>query len=209
MSTTSKSIIKTEQIKDDITLDIVKALTQLGWEASLVAYRKKSFKNRTFNLHDSYASAVYVDGVLQERTIRYMGGEISSRIGYLRKSAEPKRKRKKGKLGQRYYRYGKSGREVLNTFFRGNKWYKGHSFGKKGIVLIVVAAMWYAGFLEGKGYKVVTDVGNQFIKDNLDKTLRPIYEKYGIPRKMIRFSAIARVDEDWYGADDFKYKIHR
>lgn len=183
------------EIKDAFTRDLVNALATLGYETALVAYRKKTFKNRTFNLHDSYGSAVYVDGVLQEPTIRYMGGQMSTRFGTTQQA--PKRNRK-SKLGPRYYRYGKSGREVLNVFFHGNKWYKGHTFGKNGIVLVVVAAMWYADMLEGKGYEVITDVGNAYIKQNIDKVIMPICEKYGVPKKLVRSSVIARADEDYF-----------
>lgn len=193
------------EIKDALTRDLVNALATLGWRASLAAYKAKTFTNRTFNLHDSYGSAVYVDGVLQERTIRYMGGQMSTRYGTTQQA--PKRKRK-SKLGPRYYRYGKSGREVLNVFFHGNEWYQGRSFGKNGIVLVVVAAMWYANMLEGKGYKVITDVGNSYIKQHLDETIVPICEKYGIPKKLVRSSIIARANEDYFG-EDYKYKYER
>ncbi len=190
------------EILDAFTRDLVNALATLGWRASIEAYKRKSFTNRTFNLHDSYGSAVYVNGVLQDRTIRYMGGQMSHRYGTSQQA--PKRKRK-SKLGPRYYRYGKSGREVLDVFFHGNKWYKGRQFGKKGIVLVVVAAMWYADFLEKKGYKVITDVGNAYIAQHIDEVITPICKKYGVPKKLVRSSVIARADEDWFG-EDFKYK---
>ena len=190
------------EIMDAFTRDLVNALATLGWRASIEAYKRKSFTNRTFNLHDSYGSAVYVNGVLQDRTIRYMGGQMSHRYGTSQQA--PKRKRK-SKLGPRYYRYGKSGREVLDVFFHGNKWYKGRQFGKNGIVLVVVAAMWYADFLEKKGYKVITDVGNAYIAQHIDDVIAPICKKYGVPKKLVRSSVIARADEDWFG-EDFKYK---
>lgn len=188
------------QIESAFKRDLVNALATLGWKTSLAAYREKSFKNRTFNLHDSYGSAVYVNGVLQEQTIRYMGGEMSKRFG-----AKPKTSRRRSSLGQRYYMYGTSGRDTLNVFFHGNKYYSGRQFGRKGIVLVVVAAMWYADILEGKKYKVITDVGNRYINEHLDETIRPICEKYGIPKTLVRSSIIARADEDYFD-DGHPYK---
>lgn len=191
------------EIIDAFTRDLVNALATLGWKASIDAYKKKSFTNRTFNLHDSYGSAVYVNGVLQDRTIRYMGGQMSHRYGTSQQAL--KRKRKKSSLGPRYYRYGKSGREVLDVFFHGNQWYGGHKFGKKGIVLVVVAAMWYADMLEKKGYKVITDVANAYILQHIDEVITPICKKYGVPKKLVKSSVIARADEDYFD-DGHPYK---
>lgn len=188
------------EIKDAFTRDLVNDLATLGWRASLAAYKAKTFTNRTFNLHDSYGSAVYVDGVLQERTIRYMGGQMSTRHGTTQQTPKGKRK---SKLGPRYYRYGKSGREVLNVFFHGNDWYKGHKFGKKGIVLVVVAAMWYAGMLAKKGYRIM-GAGNQYLNSHLDEVVSKVCKQHGVPKKYVRALGITRTDEDYFG-DNFKY----
>lgn len=190
------------EIKDAFTRDLVNALAKLGGEATLYAYRKKSFTNRTFNLHDSYGSAVYVNGVLQERTIRYAGGQMSHRPGFLKQAGNaPKRRR--SKLGPRYYRYGKNGREVLHVFFRGNDYYKGHKFGKSGIVLVVVAAMWYAGMLAKKGYRVV-GAANEYLNSHLDAVVTEVCKQHGVPKKYVRALGVTRADEDYFG-DGFKY----
>lgn len=189
------------EIKDAFTRDLVNALAKLGGEAALHAYRNRSFTNRTFNLHDSYGSAVYINGVLQERTIRYAGGQMSHRPGILKRTIKPTKRR--SKLGQRYYRYGKNGREVLHIFFRGNDYYKGHKFGKSGIVLVVVAAMWYAGMLAKKGYRVV-GAANEYLNSHLDNVVRDVCKQYGVPKKYVRALGITRTDEDYFG-DGFKY----
>jgi hypothetical protein len=191
-----------EEIKDAFTRDLVNALAKLGGEAVLYAYRKKSFTNRTFNLHDSYGSAVYVNGVLQERTIRYAGGQMSHRPGILKQTGNTPKKRR-SKLGKRYYRYGKNGRDVLHVFFRGNEYYKGHKFGKSGIVLVVVAAMWYAGMLAKKGYRII-GAANDYLDSHLDNVIIDVCKQYGVPKKYVRAVAINRADEDYFG-DDFKY----
>ena len=191
------------EIKDAFTRDLVNALAKLGGEAVLYAYRKKSFKNRTFNLHDSYGSAVYVNGVLQEGTMKYAGGQMSHRPGFLKQTGgAPKKKR--SKLGARNYRYGKNGRDVLHVFFRGNEWYKGHKFGKSGIVLVVVAAMWYAGMLAKKGYRV-TGAATEYLNRNMDRVVREVAAKHNLPKKYVREVVITRADEDYFG-DGFKYK---
>jgi hypothetical protein len=191
------------EIKNAFTRDLVNALAKLGGEAVLYAYRKKSFKNRTFNLHDSYGSAVYVNGVLQEGTMKYAGGQMSHRPGFLKQTGgAPKKKR--SKLGARNYRYGKNGRDVLHVFFRGNEWYKGHKFGKSGIVLVVVAAMWYAGMLAKKGYRV-TGAATEYLNRNMDRVVREVAAKHNLPKKYVREVVITRADEDYFG-DGFKYK---
>ena len=75
----------------------VAKLAVLGYEALMYAYneghaegnkpKKKNekgqierdgkWRHRSRNLHDSFGSAVYVNGVLQEDTIRYIGPELS------------------------------------------------------------------------------------------------------------------------------------
>lgn len=190
------------EIVDAFTRDLVNALAKLGGEAALYAYRKKSFTNRTFNLHDSYGSAVYVNGVLQERTIKYAGGQMSHRPGILKQVGNAPKKRR-SKLGQRSYRYGKNGRDVLHVFFRGNEWYKGHKFGKSGIVLVVVAAMWYAGMLAKKGYRVA-GAANEYLNSHLDKVVTDVCKQHRVPKKFVRAVGITRADEDYFG-EDFKY----
>lgn len=198
----AKKVIIGGEIKDAFMRDLVNALAKLGGEATLYAYRKKSYTNRTFNLHDSYGSAVYVNGVLQERTIRYAGGQMSHRPGILKQTSGTSKKRR-SKLGQRYYRYGKNGREVLHVFFRGNDYYKGHKFGKSGIVLVVVAAMWYAGMLAKKGYRVV-GAANEYLNSHLDAVVTEVCKQHGVPKKYVRTLGITRADEDYFG-DGFKY----
>lgn len=55
----------------------VAKLKVLGYNAIMEAYSDRGFNHRTRNLHDSYASAVYVNGELIEDTISYVGGEYS------------------------------------------------------------------------------------------------------------------------------------
>ena len=52
----------------------VQKLAKLGYDAIMYAYNRKGFEHKTRNLHDSYGSAVYVNGNLIESSIRYIGG---------------------------------------------------------------------------------------------------------------------------------------
>ena len=75
--------------------EYVAQLAVLGYEAIMYAYREGhsstprryqkpvrdgKWRHRTGDLHDSFASAVYVNGVLQEDTIRYVGAEMSESL---------------------------------------------------------------------------------------------------------------------------------
>ena len=101
---------------------VINYLASLGEMAIQVAYNDKGFTNRTYNLKDSYGSAVYYNGALLDTTIRYIG--------------PPEAKTK---------RHGKSGREEVNKFFRD------YSPTSKGYDIVIVATMPYAGELETGG----------------------------------------------------------
>ena len=102
--------------------------------------------SRLGNLHDSIGSAVYVDGRLREDTIRFVDDERWS------KRADP--------------RFGK-GRDVLNDYFR----FTAPPRRKDSIVLVMVAAMPYAQFLEegthAGGYEIqVISEAVDYLEDN-------------------------------------------
>lgn len=153
----AKSISIGGQIRDSFTRDTVKALSTLGYRAMMDAYAKRGFQHRTRNLHDSYGSAVYVDGVLIDSSIRYVGGILSRKV-------DPKTK--------------KTGRETLDDYFRS------HRFGVTNheIVIIVVAAMYYTGILESQGRYVITPA-RDYIDANWESTMANVYSKYGIKEK--------------------------
>lgn len=112
---------------DAYTKNMVDGLKVLGYKAMAYAYSKRGFKHRTRNLHDSYGSAVFVNGKLAADSIRYFGGVYSRKADEVTK---------------------KTGRQTLNDFFRS------YSGGAKNneIQLVVVAAMFYAGILEAGGF---------------------------------------------------------
>ena len=155
-------------VKKGFEQDMVAALTTLGYYAMMNAYGKHSFTHRTRNLHDSYASAVYVNGRLVESSIRYVGGVLSKQV-------DPTTK--------------KTGRETVNDFLRS------HHYGgaNNEIVLVVIAAMYYAGILEagdkntggrGPGAKyIVISPAREYIDNAWWSAVYKVYDKYGIKDK--------------------------
>lgn len=155
-------------VKKGFEQDMVAALTTLGYYAMMNAYGKHSFTHRTRNLHDSYASAVYVNGRLIDSSIRYVGGVLSRQV-------DPKTK--------------KTGRETVLEYLHS------HRFGAANneIVLVVIAAMYYAGILEagdkgagsrGPGAKyIVISPAREYIDNNYWTAVYKVYDKYGIKDK--------------------------
>lgn len=171
-------------LKDDIERDIVRALKILGKKAIMhayltghsdaprnegtqyVKYRKSGgsvatdmkWRHKLGNLHDSFASGVFVNGVLVQSSVQYLANPISKK---------------------RDSRTGKTGRQTVKYYLRNI------SFGAKNneIVLVVVAAMFYTRWLEkelsGSGKFLVISPARDYIKQNYQSTLAPVYKKYG------------------------------
>ena len=56
---------------------LISQLADDGEKAIREAYEGREFTNRTYNLHDSYGSAVYYNGTLVKGSIRYVGAEMA------------------------------------------------------------------------------------------------------------------------------------
>lgn len=146
-------------VKDKMTKAIVEVLTTIGYQVALNAYRQKTFQNRTYNLHDSYGSAVFVNGVLVNDSIKYV---------------QRARWKKRDTHGHSI-KGAKTGREALNRFFKSAWIVRKQDY----ITVVVAAAMWYADIVEYKG-KVVLDeqyVAKE-IRQRFDKVLPSIISKY-------------------------------
>lgn len=122
--------------------------------------------SRRGNLHDSFGSAVYVDGVLQSGTIRYVDEETWA------KSSDP--------------RFG-FGRRALNEYFN-----RIHPKNKKNeVMLVVVAAMPYTKFLEkgshAGGYRIrVISGARAYIDKNWHKVEDKVYKHLGLKKPASR-----------------------
>ena len=138
--------------------NLISQLARDGEQALHDAYYGRGFNNRTYNLHDSYGSAVYYNGTLVKSSIRYVGAEMAEE-------------------DERY------GRNEVNDFFSNYR-----PKNRKGIDLVIVAAMFYADILEeGKGrlkrkYKVIAE-GEDYMK-NVATHFRGTLSKFVKPKDL-------------------------
>ena len=118
-------------------------LADEGGKLILQAVNSRDYTHRTYNLHDSYGSAVYLNDKLVEKSVMLLGSKATKAKSY-----------KGSKL---------KGSEEIMKYFRSYK-------PKSAIELVVAAAMPYGVVLEKGGgglrhkYKVIsginTEVGN-------------------------------------------------
>ena len=168
-----------KQYKGRLVQMLVSELANEGEKAIKEAYKTRGYTNRLYNLHDSYGSAVYVDGVLDKSTIRYIDPEMSKSglsMGWVWKKGRSmpdfrgNRRMKDDEILM-------NGREEVMDFLQ-------HYSAPRGTVcLVVVAAMFYATILEsGMGrlkrkYAVIS---------NARTTLETVLKEYGGKGKIDR-----------------------
>ena len=68
--------------KGDYIKALISQLADDGEKAIRQAYEGREFTNRTYNLHDSYGSAVYYNGNLVKSSIRYIGAEMAKDVDW-------------------------------------------------------------------------------------------------------------------------------
>lgn len=136
--------------------DMIMSLADIGEKIIKMAYVTKTFTDRTFNLRDSYVSAVFNKGRLVEGTKRHVGepkSETALEYDDLA-TGDPEMT---------------TGREEADKFIA--KW--SFSSGRpSGITLVVAAAMFYSGILESDRYKYLVI---SHIQDELDALARNGY----------------------------------
>lgn len=120
--------INPELIKNDL----IGGLAREGKRLIMLAYASRGWNNRTKNLKDSYVSAVFVDGKLDEST-----------VNFLSRTPEATRSNK-----------GLRGRQEAMFFLEDI----GARLKKKGICLVIGAAMPYSYKLEKDGYRVLANI---------------------------------------------------
>lgn len=154
------------QTKNKFLRKLINELADDGARAIHFAYTSRGFVNRSYNLHDSYGSAVFVNGSLYPETIRYVGNQM----------ADSKKARELGNYsGERTWpnKYGErtytgdtiyaEGRKEVDRFFLD---YQSKGASKSGVELVIVAAMFYASILEGgrgtlrRKYQVISGATN-------------------------------------------------
>lgn len=176
----SKRIVIGGEIKDNIIRDIVSSLSSIAHKVALEAYRQHSFENRTYNLHDSYGSAVFVNGKLIEESIRYVERSYSKKESTHRRTP----------LGA------ETGRKALRRFFDEAKPIRTSDY----ITVVIAAAMWYAELVEIKGFTVLDST---FVKsemrrliNNDSELMQKMKTKYGINPLVVR--RILGIDEEYH-----------
>ena len=154
-------------------------LTKEGERIILAAYNRKTWQNRTYNLHDSYGSAVYYNGNLLRNTRRYLTSSPKADVINGRELGVYSGSRSRTQRGSSYTQFLKAnpegrfydgdtiyayGRDEVNKFLEGYK-----PDDNSGIELVVVAAMFYAGALEHYNYQVISSAVTELT--NLANTL--------------------------------------
>ena len=158
--------------------EVIKFLTEQGERIIKQAYSRRNWKNQTYNLHDSYGSAVFKDGNLLRSTIRYVSNTPKAEANRNDKSlGNYNGQRSKAQKGSSYREFNKSGdsrfldgdeilaygRDEINKFFNSYKLAT-----TSGLELVVVAAMYYAGIFEsgylGTKYQVISSATTELNK---------------------------------------------
>lgn len=184
-----------EQIKDALTRDLVAACATLGYHAGLDAYRNHSYKHRTFALHDSYASAVYLNGMLVETSIRYINRSRQKKgdTRAWRGSKNPETKNP--------WEFGYYGRDSVKNYFQENK----KNRKRNGISIVVIAAQWYASIVEGNGYTVLNPrTVASSVTYRFDSYITPILQKYGLKKFAIELKR--ELGSDQFYIQDQKWR---
>lgn len=157
-----------EEMENSFVNDMVEALMELGYRAMMYAYGMRTFQHVTHNLHDSYATAVYVNGELIKHSIQYVGNPQSTRTDH------------KTHL---------NGRQTVQ------KWLENHHYGQKNkqIVVVVIAAMYYTKYLEGGGENmggrgpggsfIVISPARKFINQHYNEYVGRVWDKYKLSGK--------------------------
>lgn len=125
---------------------VVDQLASLGYKAILYALQKRKYTHRTKNLYESYASAVYVNGVFQEGSMRFLTNNQATKP-YIDESGRSV-----------------TGHQLAEEFLRAQR-------PRDKVSVICVAAMPYAEYLEeGRhrgGYKIqVISAATDFLEEH-------------------------------------------
>lgn len=136
-----------------VSATVIERLANEGQMIIEDAYYSRDWNNRTYNLRDSFVSAVFVNGRLADNgykvgdktikvdTVRYIGPEFSkTEINYGEDEDGG---------------FAIKGRTEAENFIKS---YASKHTRSKGIQLVVAATMYYASILESKGYHVISEI---------------------------------------------------
>lgn len=125
-----------KSFKDEAVRSIAMELAEEGKKLINIAYESREFKNRTYNLHDSYGSCVFYNGKEYPNTRRYVGKQAT------------------------VWKTAPDGTPVLGRN-EVDKFFDEYRCWNKGFTLVTVAAIFYAGILELKyKYQVISGLND-------------------------------------------------
>lgn len=154
-----------QRSRNSIKEEIVQQLATEGEKIITTAYNRRKWKNDTYNLHDSYGSAVYVDGVLRKSTKKFVGSPLADASRNDKEIGDFGSERTRAQRGSSHAEYGRTGdkryltgdtilaygRDEINKFLNNYK-----PVTKDGIELVVAVVMYYAKILESGKYQVIS-----------------------------------------------------
>lgn len=185
---------------DNITEGTIMALADKGEEIIRIAYWLKDWDNRTYNLYNSFVSAVFVDGELDKRTVRFL-------------EKDPHQPEDKTITTTRIVNGVTidNGRDEAWNFLASYE--KGKKRGKGSVVLVIAAAMFYSGILESSGYQVLSNIVadlDELSRDGLKvKAKLAFSERPEDTTLVVPLGKVLRTDEDYLetGRTDNTFKI--
>ena len=156
------AVILQRDLKNRALKAMIDELTYYGERVIQEAYNTRDFTNRTYNLRDSYGSAVYYDGKMVNGTLRTLGNPMATE-------------------GKKWHGETLHGRKEVTNYLKNE--YKPTS---KGLSLVVVAAMPYREQLELK-YKYRVISGANWMMRSLADTFAG---KFGVRKSGITINNI-------------------
>lgn len=145
MAKRNRKIVNLEDIKDFkkyksmmrpdlVEKDFIQSLAREGQRIIELAYATRGFDNRTGYLHDSYVSAVFKGKDYVEGTMRFLSKK-------------------------EYGKHGDQSRARYSPVDAAKKFVESYKSKKtKGFTLVIAAAAWYSGVLEGREFRVISQV---------------------------------------------------
>lgn len=187
-----------------VSATVIERLANEGQMIIEDAYYLRDWNNRTYNLRDSFVSAVFVNGRLADNgykvgnktikvdTIRYIGPELSkTEINYGEDEDGG---------------FAIKGRTEAENFLKA---YQAKNTGERGISLVVAAAMYYASILENyHGYAVISHMDyslEELLRDIRTVKIRPFT---GANHTLnVQLDGVVRREYDVYeGSRTFRFK---
>ena len=176
------AITAKDKSKNRYVRQLVDELAEWGHNAIIRAYNKRDWHNQTYNLHDSYASAVYVEGKLQQRSIRFVGEEMSGLDSHYTGRDYSVKRHDFLDPDRKGYRYRDTDPIYTNGRDEAIAFLRSYVPNTSGVQLVVIAAMFYADILERGGgnlrrkYHVIADANTTLeqLARSLGGDVRPI-----------------------------------